>query len=376
MWLLAFKALLGDRGKLLTVILGVVFAVVLINLQAGLLLGLLRKSSMLMDYGAADIWVGHRHMNNVDIGGFIPERWIERIRGLAEIERADAYVVMFGRATLPDGRVEMVAVVGSDAASLLGNAWAMSEGDARAIRTPDAIFVDTLDRSRLGGVKVGDRFEINGRRARVAGLTRGIVGFTTNPYVFTTLDRARRNYTVGIPPGYCSYFLIKARPGADIDTLCKKMRQRVPELDVYAKDSFSFLCMQFWLTRTGIGLSFGLAALLGLMVGLAVVAQTLYGSVTERLREFGTLKALGASQRCLLAFLMAQAMGTAVAGAVIGIAASLLLGVFLSTPRALILLTWQVAVASAVVIVLVCLLAAWLPYRRLQSVDPASVLRS
>ena len=43
--------------------------------------------------------------------------------------------------------------------------------------------------------------------------------------------------------------------------------------------------MEYWLTRTGIGISFGLAAFLGLLVGLAVVAQTLYASVTERTRS-------------------------------------------------------------------------------------------
>jgi multidrug efflux pump subunit AcrA (membrane-fusion protein) len=81
MWLLAIKSMLADRGKLLTSLLGVVFSVVLINLQGGLLLGLIQKASLLVDYGQADIWVGHRHMNNVDIGTFIPERWVHRIRG-------------------------------------------------------------------------------------------------------------------------------------------------------------------------------------------------------------------------------------------------------------------------------------------------------
>ena len=82
MWLLAVKAMLADRGKLLTTLLGVAFSVVLVNLQGGLLLGLIRKASLLVDYGQADVWVGHRHMNNVDMGSVIPERWVQRIRGV------------------------------------------------------------------------------------------------------------------------------------------------------------------------------------------------------------------------------------------------------------------------------------------------------
>ncbi len=78
MWLLAVKAMLADRGKLLTSLLGVAFSVVLVNLQGGLLLGMIQKASLLVDYGQADVWVGHQHMTNVDMGTFIPERWVHR----------------------------------------------------------------------------------------------------------------------------------------------------------------------------------------------------------------------------------------------------------------------------------------------------------
>ena len=84
-----------------------------------------------------------------------------------------------------------------------------------------------------------------------------------------------------------------------MQALCARIQERVPELDVYDRHTYSWMCMEYWLTRTGIGISFGLAAFLGLLVGLAVVAQTLYASVTERIKEFGTLKAMGADDRCI-----------------------------------------------------------------------------
>src|SRR5437588_4891298 len=357
MWLLALKAMLADRGKLLTSLLGVSFSVVLINLQGGLLYGLILKASMLVDYGQADLWVGHRHMNNVDIGTLIPERWIHRIRGVEGVERADPYVVMFGQATMPDGKFENVIVVGSEPSSLLGNAWAMAEGDPRAIRHPDGILVDACDVGKLGNCRIGDTREINGHQAKVVGMTNGIVGFTTDPYVFTTLERARTKYTAGIPPGYCSYFLVRAKPGTDVNVLRARLQERMPELDVYDRRTYSLICMEYWLTRTGIGISFGLAAFLGLLVGLAVVAQTLYASVTERLKEFGTLKAMGADDRCVARFLLAQALGNAAIGSVLGIALSLILGRALSTPRAPVVLTGWVGVLSVGLIFLVCVAA-------------------
>jgi putative ABC transport system permease protein len=376
MWLLAIKAMLADRGKLLASLLGVSFSVILINLQGGLLYGLILKASLLVDYGQADLWVGHRHMNNVDIGTFIPERWIQRIRSVEGVERADPYVVMFGQATMPDGKFENVIVVGSEPSSLLGNAWAMAEGDPRAIRHPDGILVDACDAVKLGNCKIGDTREINGHQAKVVGMTNGIVGFTTDPYVFTTLERARTKYTTGIPPQYCSYFLVKAKPGTEVNVLRARLQERMPDLDVYDRRTYSLMCMEYWLTRTGIGISFGLAAFLGLLVGLAVVAQTLYASVMERVKEFGTLKAMGANDRCVARFLLAQALGNAVIGSVLGLAFSVVLSRCLSTPRAPVLLTGWVAGLSVALIFGVCVAAAWLPYWRIRRIDPASVLRS
>lgn len=378
MWDLAVKAMLADRGKLATSLLGVVFSIVLVNLQGGLLLGMIQKASLLVDYGRADIWVGPRHMNNVDMGTFIPERWVHRIRGIPGVERAEPYIVMFGQVRMRDGRFENVVIVGCESASLLGNAWSMADGDPRAVRQPDGILVDVYDAERLGDCRIGDVIEINNHRAKVVGMTRGIVSFTTNPYVFTTLARARDDFGpgAGVPRDRCCYFLVKARPGVDVASLCDQIQARVPELDAYDRRTYSLMCMDFWLTRTGIGISFGLAAFLGLLVGLAVVGQTLYASVAERLREFGTLKAMGADDHCISRFLVAQAMGTAGIGSALGLACTLVIGHLASSPRAPVVLTVEVASLSVVLIVLMCLSAAWLPYRRIRRIDPASVLRS
>jgi putative ABC transport system permease protein len=375
MWLLAIKSMLADRGKLLTSLLGVSFAVVLVNLQGGLLVGLLKKASLLIDHSQADIWVGHRHMSNVDMGDFIPERWVDRIRSVDGVERADSYLIAGSMAAMRDGRSELVVVIGCDPASLLGNAWVMEEGDPEAIRHPDGVLVDVHAVETLGGCKVGDTLELNGHRAVVVGLTRGIVGFTNNPYIFTTLERSRR-YVQGVPPGHCSYFLVKAQPNANIPELCTRLRDRVTELDVHEKATYSWICKHFWLTRTGVGMSFGLATFLGLLVGLAVTAETLYASVSERIKEFATLKAMGADDGYVARFLVTQALGTAFLGSIFGLAGAIVFGQSISNPAAPVMLTWWVGGISVILIVIVCLIAAWLPYQRIRRIDPAGVLRS
>jgi putative ABC transport system permease protein len=98
--------------------------------------------------------------------------------------------------------------------------------------------------------------------------------------------------------------------------------------------------------------------------------------VNERVKEFGTLKAMGADDHCISRFLMAQALGNALLGSVLGLAGALFFGRYLDTPRAPVLFAWWVLAGSVVLITLVCLLASWLPYWRIRRIDPAQVLRN
>ncbi|MBN1911253.1 MAG: ABC transporter permease, partial [Pirellulales bacterium] len=90
MWSIALRTLMADRGKLLTALVGVVFSIVLVNVQGGLFLGLIRKASLLVEHGEADVWVGHKNMHNVDFPRDIPRRWVNRVRAVPGVRRAEA----------------------------------------------------------------------------------------------------------------------------------------------------------------------------------------------------------------------------------------------------------------------------------------------
>src|SRR4030042_331786 len=101
MWSLALETLIADRGKLLTALVGVVFSIVLVNVQGGLFLGLINKAGLLVDQGQADVWVGHKNMHNVDFPRDIPRRWIHRIRTVPGVKRAEPYLLGFTDMTPP-----------------------------------------------------------------------------------------------------------------------------------------------------------------------------------------------------------------------------------------------------------------------------------
>jgi len=369
----ALKTLLCNRGKALTALLGVVFSLVLVDIQGGLYFGLIGKASLLTDRCAADLWIGHRHVENVDFAQTIPVQRINRIRGVPGVAAAEPYIVGNGIATLPDGGYEDVWVIGADPESLLGAPQSFVAGSADDLRRPDAISFDELDASKLGNPAIGDVIEVNGRRAKVAATTRGLLGFMTTPYLYCTLDTSRR--LTGIPGSQCSYFLVRSARGADISELRRTLAAQAPDLDVMTAAEFGRQSQDYFLRRTGIGISFGASTLLGLLVGLSIVGQSLYALALDHLHEYATLKAIGAEDRQIGAVVVVQALAVAAVGSVVGVALILATQQMFSTPIAPILIPHALLLAGVIVVFAICLVSSVLPVIRIRGIDPAIVLQ-
>jgi putative ABC transport system permease protein len=373
-WPIAIKTLVSDRGKLLTALVGVVFSIVLVNVQGGLFVGLIRKAGLLVDHGDADIWVGHRLMHNVDFPADVPRRLCDRIRTVPGVRNAEPYLIGFADMALPSGGFEGVVVVGVDPNSTVGGAWNLVEGPPDGIFQPDGVILDRSESTKLEYPVLGDVRELSGRRARIVGFSQGIMGFLVAPYVFTTYERAAAYLRKDTQTS--SYFLVRLEPGYDARAVCDSIRQRVPELDAFPRSMYSNISIAFWMTRTGLGISFGAATLLGLFVGLVMVAETLYALVLDRLGEFGTLKAIGATERQVFSILFLQALSMAIVGSLIGLVLVSFIQRFFHTPKTPIVVPWWVSLGSCLLVLIICLVAAILPYARIRKVDPMMVLQS
>lgn len=373
LWKLAIRTLVHDRGKLIAGLIGVIFSVVLVNIQGGLFLGLISKASLLVDRSNADIWIGHRGMHNVDFPHNLPLRWLHRVRGIHGVDEVEPLRIAFSEMSLPDGEFESVVVVGVSENTMLGRAYEVVEGPHDAQKFANGVVVDQCDDSKLGYPRIGEIREIGGRRTRITGKCHGVLSFLVAPYVFTTHDRAVE--ISNSDPEMTSYFLVKLAEGHESNRVCDQIRQRLPEATVMTRDGYAMTSIKFWLTRTGIGLSFGAATIMGLLVGMVMVGQTLYAMVLDRISEFATLKAIGASEKELILLLGAQAVLVAVSGIIVGTILSLSIGNLFSTPRTEINIPFQLCSVSAILVFSICLCASALPYWRVRRLDPYSVLQ-
>jgi putative ABC transport system permease protein len=112
-----------------------------------------------------------------------------------------------------------------------------------------------------------------------------------------------------------------------------------------------------------------------LLVGMVVVAQTIYSSTMDHLREFGTLKAMGATNAYIYKIIMKQAAIAAVIGYGLGISLSILVVHESGKGGANIVLPWQLGVGMLGLTVAMCVAAAFVSINKVTKIDPAMVFR-
>jgi putative ABC transport system permease protein len=220
---------------------------------------------------------------------------------------------------------------------------------------------------------LGDTTDMREQPAQVAAITSGIRSFTTTPYVFTSLAHAD-TYT-GTPPGKVSYLLVRVAPGADVGAVRQRLAASLSKVEVLTSQEFRTRSRQFWLFTTGAGAALFFGAILGVIVGTVIVAQTLYSSTKDHLGEFATLRAIGSSSWYINKVIISQALMSAVIGYSLAASVGLVI-VRLTADTALpIVMTPALMAALFVLTVLMSVASAMAAIAQVLRIDPAVAFR-
>jgi putative ABC transport system permease protein len=368
----AVRMALHDRMKLAGALLGVVFATFLGAQQLGIFLGLVQKNTLLADGVVTDVWIAPRDTEQAATSVSLPERTVYVARTTPGVAWADPLLLAGGSLVTDGGTSEPVQLVGFEADRGHGGPWNVVAGDPAALRVPGTVFVDAIDRGRHGGTNVGSVRELNGRRVQVVGFTSGLQPFGPT-YAFADYDTALR--LLGRTDRDPSFVLVGVAPGADPDAVVAALSAELPDVDVFTAETFRSRIVRYLLTETQIGVSFGTSTVFGLIVGFVIVGLTMFSGVVDNLREFGMLKAIGATDLDLALVLLVQALFYGLAGSGLGL---LLVGGLArgirSPELSLILPPWLV-LGTPVVMLAVCVAASALALFRLRGLEPAMVFR-
>ena len=370
---IASRNLLQDRLRFIATIVGIVFSIVLVNIQMGLFLSFEHMVTTMIDHAPADLWIVPLGTKCFEDPSLLNEHDKSLALSVPGVKQATPVMIGFSEWTVPSGGTTPVFVVGSDESSGGLHPWNVTEGDTASLSSPDAVAIDATYSGRLGISKLGDTTEIRGQKARITAITDGIRSFTTTPYVFTPLARAQAY--MGTPPGKVSYLLVKLAPNADIAAVRNQLQTKLSKVEVLTPDEFRSRSRNFWLFGTGAGAALFAGALLGAIVGTVIIAQTLYSSTKDHLNEFATLRAIGSSNLYINKIIISQAVLSAVIG--FAVAAGIGLAVVAATSRTAlpIVMTPELTAGLFLLTVLMCVTSSAAAVAQVVRIDPARVFR-
>ncbi len=383
---LAYRNLFHDRVSLFVTLVGIVFSVVLVAVQCGLYLGSEVLIAAVLDHVEADLWVIPVGTKSFDDPNLLPGREKHAVLSTPGSQSVEELVVSFvnwrrlSQGTDKTGCASetgrcgstAVLVVGFDSGTNKSLPWDLIDGTIANLSAPNAVAVDSTYFKELAVERIGDRAEINNIQVTVKAVTRGIRSFTTLPYVFTTLTLART--LVDAAPDQSSYMLVRVAPGRDVEEVRKSLQARLPDAEVVSHQEFRKRSVDYWLFDTGAGSALIAGAVLGIIVGIVVVAQTLYASTKEHLNEFATLRALGASSGFIRKVILWQAVLSAIMGYVLGILLSQIVIYLLSRYTSLsVVMTFNLAWGLLVLTIGMCVFAAVSAIFKVIRIDPAVV---
>lgn len=368
---LAFRNLFHDRMSLVVTLIGIVFSVVLVAVQCGLYLGSERTIAVVLDEAKPDLWVVPVGTKSFDDASLLTGRETYPVLSAPGVQSAEELVVGFTAWRKPQGGTKAIVLVGSNWTRGGLQPWNIQDGSIAELNAPGAVAIDRSYFPDLGITAVGERAEINKQRVTVKAVTKGIRAFTTLPYVFTSLEKARQ--LTGAGPEQSSYILVRTQPGADIEAVRTQLVSRIKDAEVLTHAEFRARSTNYWLFKTGAGMALIAGALLGVIVGVVIVAQTLYSSTKDHLNEFATLRALGASAGYIHLVILLQALMSAVLGYLAGLGLSLAAIEASKATTLKIVMTPGLAGALFVLTIGMCAIAAMSAIMKVTRIDPAGV---
>jgi putative ABC transport system permease protein len=127
--------------------------------------------------------------------------------------------------------------------------------------------------------------------------------------------------------------------------------------------------------NTGIPINFGIAVVLGFVVGTAIAGQTFYNFTLDNLKQFGALKAMGCRNGQLLGMILLQSVIVGVVGYGLGVGAAAFIGWRARGTELAFYLPWQLLVFTGVAITLICMFASTLSMLKVIRLEPAIVFK-
>ena len=247
------------------------------------------------------------------------------------------------------------------------------------LREPFTALFDRLSRSELGPITAKMETSptivsmVDNQRIVINGLFDLGSSFFLSAGNIITSDRTYAEIYGSKSLEQVTLGIIRVKPGTDLIALKQGIEKSVPGIKVLNNQELQARELAFQDTNPSSTI-FNFGAMMGFIVGVAIVYQVLYSDVSDHLSEYATLKAIGYSNRSLLLVIFQEAIFLAVLGYIPGFIVTLGMYQLLTTLTKLeLIMTVSLALNVFILTLAMCLISAAIASNKLRAADPADV---
>ena len=365
---LAFRNLFQNKARLIISAGGVALALLLILALDAIFTGAERRVTAYIDYSGADVIVSQSGVRNMHMASSsLPDSVARKVMAVSGVASVTPILYVTHNVVYQDER-NVAYIIGLPENADMGVPWKISSGlplpgDEQAI----------IDRgiAEKSGLGLGDAVEIFGEEFELAGLSEGTATLV-NSVAFISMkdfENLRGNN------GTISYLMVKVDPSESARDVAARIESQVRDVTTQTRIEFSEQERRVINDMSTDVVN--VMNLIGFMIGLAVMALTVYTSTLSRRREYGMLKALGAQNRHLYLTVLAQAFLSVILGFSFGLLITIVLAQ--AIPLTGSSLTLEVSLDSLIkvggVSLIITAFSAVLPIRQIAGIDPVLVFK-
>jgi putative ABC transport system permease protein len=317
---LAWKFIKFDRAKSFGIITAIVISVFLIGQQLSLLFFLMGLMGNLVNNAPIEkdeIWIIESQSKNVNSINMIDQRSVQEIASLPGISRTIPVILAPAQATFLDGKTAAITIVGTPAPEfLMGPIQSrIDSGSIKDLMQPYSVSAEYFNaRSWETDLYLNKPIEINGKSAKVSVITKNAQAFGAS-FMYSNLENAR--FFGNFPSNKVSLIIGKLNAQADKETVINLINNNFPNLRAWDANKLKSSTVKEILISSNMGMSFGTLVVFAMISGFFIIGLTLYSSALDRIKDYGTLKAIGAKNKFVNRLIIAQAFLYATIGYVL-----------------------------------------------------------
>ncbi len=372
---LVYRSLLADRNRTLLSVLAVAAAIVLVIVLEGFKVGLWQQVRSYRENLSVQLVVMPAGASTtVQTRVVLPPSVVKQVSSAPGVRRTYPLVIVptiFVRGE----RSTPISIIGYEQA---GGPWRLKSG--RGVQAAGELVMD-YSLARRFGLAVGDSVYLFGKEFRIVGLSAD-TAFIFGSYVFISLKDAFSLFSAAhvsqgeSDEGALNLLLVEVKQAAQVAQVREEIERIAPAVNVLTPTELA--ANDVGMVQDIMGSVMNLMVSVAYVVGVLVIGLTLYAAVLERLREYGIMKAIGARNTRLYAYVLSQAVAFAVPGFALGTAFGLgvaALFAWLMPQFLVVVMDAQVLLRVGVAALVMAAVASLLPIRQVAGVDPALVFR-